>query len=598
MADVQINRYNVITFPDNPLIPDIIEGIVEGSLGLNEMLFSGPINYGEVNANKFEASIYNLPDVAGEKIQVYQMDDEVQKYLFTGYVDSCKLNEYAYSRDIVAYDILYRASGIEYDIATWWSIYWSDKTESTLGRMLRAMLNYFNIPYIDVSLPFDNLRVIQYEQIQKMSLTDMLSLICTINMCTPNVNREGYVEFIFLTSPNTIDIIDQYAGGDSEFEAYESMLYNKINLYDEDDVLVASYGSGSNIYNVHDNMFLYGRTDDEYAQIVQTMFAYLCQTRFIPASIAMIISDIDINVGDILVTSKGNILVCEQEYSGILLIDQTISSYGETINKATVGYNPEYQRLGLQIKTLEDAMENKATLYLLYDNNTSYDIQERRQEEEPQIIIEIPFRLSGKCYVIFHASVIFNVETIDGEDNIYKTFEDGKVIFQFFINGLPIPDYTPTGTYQDGRYTIHLDYSWYNEITDKSLLQSLKVICTVEDCEVIIPTYRIHGYLTADKLGMAWDNTIYASDDVGIITYDTDLTNAIYDDVIVDNKPPVTFIPTERVGKLHYTNNIGRITDSMSLDDTVMIFDVITNLSLLTYTATISNNTFIKFWRD
>jgi hypothetical protein len=586
MADITLNRYNVITFPDNENIDDIVEGIVDGSLNLSEILFSGAIKYGEINFNKFEASVFNLPDVAGEKIQVYQMDNDTKKYLFTGYVDSCKLNEYAYYRDIVAYDTLYTYSGADYDIALWWSAYWEDKTSAKLGDVLRSMLTYFSVPYINVELPLDNYEIGQYSQIQKMSLTDMLQLICTLNMCMPNTNREGYIEFIFLNNPDTTNIIDTYAGGESEFESYTAMLYNKIEIYNENDELIGYYGNGDNAFEIRNNILIYGKSEEDCNTLAEIMYSYLCTTQFIPANIDMIVSNLDIHIGDIVVTSKGNHIVCEQEYYGTLLIDQRLTSRGESINKSQVGYNPEYQRLGLQIELLSKAFENQLMLYLLYDNENAYAIT------DVETIIDIPFKTSSECYVVFHASVIFNVETSSGEINNVMHFNDGSVQFRFVVNDTYIMDYTPKVTYQDGTYTIHLDYSWYDENNDESINQSFKVVCSIEDCTVTIPTYRIHGYLTADKLfiGSAWDGRLYANDEFGLLGYA--MNELIRDEANVTTQLPIPATPSDRVGLLGYIDSTGITSDGVA-SMLGMIFTTVVNLSLLTYTATISNNTFI-----
>lgn len=589
MTDVTLNRYNVITFPDNDTIDDIVEGIVDGSLNLDEMLFSGSVNYGEINANKFEASIYNLPDVVGEKIQVYQMDNGVKKYLFTGYVDSCKLDEYAYYRNIIAYDLFYKCSGKDYDISEWWSNYWSSRTSDKIGNVMRAMLNYFNIPYININLPLDNyLEIKQSFQIQQMSVVDMLQLMCALNMCVPNVNRQGYVEFILLNNPNTINIVDNYAGGDSEFEAYSSTLYDAIKIYNENGELVGSYGNGTNVYEIRDNMLVYDKMAGECDSIAEIMYPYLCQSNYIPASIEMIVSNFDVHVGDIVHTSKGNHLVCEQEYHGTLLIDQSIKSNGESLSKSQYGYSPEYQRLGTQIASLSDAFNNRVAIYLIFDNEDAYEVSNSNNEET---IISIDFNTNKKAFIVFHTSVIFTLETNSSEIENIMNFDDGDVSFQFYINNEPVIDYVPKVTYQDGTYTIHLDYSYYNQITDETQDQTFQVVCRVNNCTVIIPTYRIHGYLTSDGLyvNSGWDGRINVLDEIEYL--ELNLPIDMTDSVEITTRNEMFNVINQNVNMLSFNNIIPSVQDTIG-NIMGMVYTTIVNISLLTYTATITNNTF------
>lgn len=597
MANIILDRQTVITFPEDN-IDDITTGIVDGSLLLSEVLFTDKIEYGEVNVNRFEASVYGLSDVAGKKIQVYQMVGNVQNYLFTGYVDSCKLDEFGYYRNIVAYDILYKASGTDYDIANWWSTYWSTRTKDTLGNLWRAMLTAFNISYVNVSLPLDNTEFSPKEQVQRMSLADTLSLLCQINMCVPNVTREGEIEFLFFRIPDyTRSISGDYNTRESTFESYTSSLYNRIEIYNVNGELGGYYGEGNNAYVVKDNMFIYGIIHDEYSDpqydysnIAYIMSMYLCNITYIPASINMIVSDATLKLGDVITTTKGTCVICEQEYSGPLLIEQTIISKGESSVKSNIGYNSETNRLNLQIGQLSEAFQNKIAMYLLFDNEDAYAINST--DTESTEIINIPFLTNKKCYMIFHADVISNIITDSVEIENVMNFNDGKVLFEFYINGEKVVDFCPESTYQDGIHTMPLSYSWYNEITNSAQEQSFVVTCKADDCEVIIPIARIHGQLTGDGLYIlsGWDGRIIAEDEFENI--ELDMTPSIRDtyDVTVRNENIRTY--TQILSTISLDGIVPTITDSIG-QLLGMIFSTVVNLNLLTYTATISNNTFV-----
>jgi hypothetical protein len=86
MADIVIDRATYIEFPDNPEINVNNIKIESGSLLLEEILCDGDIVFGETNATRFEATVYNLIDVSGLKIKVYQttVDGNSRKNLFEG----------------------------------------------------------------------------------------------------------------------------------------------------------------------------------------------------------------------------------------------------------------------------------------------------------------------------------------------------------------------------------------------------------------------------------------------------------------------------------------------------------------------------------
>ena len=79
---MEFNRQTVITFPDDTDIPNITTGIVSGSLNLEEILCSKNFEFGDLNASKFEAQIYKLPDVSSKKIE-YIRQKEIIKLFFS-----------------------------------------------------------------------------------------------------------------------------------------------------------------------------------------------------------------------------------------------------------------------------------------------------------------------------------------------------------------------------------------------------------------------------------------------------------------------------------------------------------------------------------
>ena len=74
MIELNVERTTYITFPNNPEVDISNLSIKEKSLSVDEILCDGPIQFGESNATKFEVEVFNLTDVTGKKIYVYQKD--------------------------------------------------------------------------------------------------------------------------------------------------------------------------------------------------------------------------------------------------------------------------------------------------------------------------------------------------------------------------------------------------------------------------------------------------------------------------------------------------------------------------------------------
>ena len=124
MPDILLNRETVILtapsdalFPRNDLYPadDLypygevreVTNIVAGSLKLDSLLAEKSIQFGQFYATKFEVQVYNEEDLSGRYIHVYQREGNVYHDLFTGVIDSCKVDKIGTDRTIVAYDKAY-----------------------------------------------------------------------------------------------------------------------------------------------------------------------------------------------------------------------------------------------------------------------------------------------------------------------------------------------------------------------------------------------------------------------------------------------------------------------------------------------------------
>lgn len=345
------NRTTTLKFPGSQ-IADITTGIVNGSLVIREILCSDRLAFGDINSNQFQCQLYNCPNLTGKKIQVVQNDNGTNKTLFTGWVDSCKTDDLSGFKTIVAYDYFYKAR--KKKIKGWWNSFWAGETQSTLGTMWRSLLSYYNIDYINTTLLCDNLVIKKTKKLKKLKtsyLSTFLTQLCEINLCVPNMNREGTLEFkqftdYALLSANAIDIRGDYTISKSKFEDYVVAPYDKVELYDVNNKLQGSSGSGDNILSIQNNLFLYNQTDTVMTTLAELMLSNMFEISYIPANIVMKVSNLNLHLGDLLQTQKGLCLICENDLTGTLLVDQSIVSNtaterGSVGNSTALGTNPE-----------------------------------------------------------------------------------------------------------------------------------------------------------------------------------------------------------------------------------------------------------------
>ena len=299
MADIVLNRATYVEFPNNPEIDVRHISIESGSLLLEEILCEGNIVFGETNATRFEATIYNLVDVSGLKIKVYQTDNEGnnRKNLFEGYVDSCKQDKAGYYRNLVAYDALYSIGNA--NVAGWWLQFWSNRKTATLKELRESLCVWVNLVYdTSVSLHNDDFVCSKTATLSSVSFNTMLRWICEIQCTIPHIDRDGVLRFISLSNQPIIDITDEYEYGSSEFEGFVTAPIDTVELYDYDNALVATTNStgavpSKNIYTIKDNSLLFSLVDDginnSASAFVRSYLTQISQIRYTPCDINMIV---------------------------------------------------------------------------------------------------------------------------------------------------------------------------------------------------------------------------------------------------------------------------------------------------------------------
>lgn len=338
---MEFNRQTIITFPDDTDIPDITTGIVSGSLNLEEILCSKNFEFGELNASKFEAQIYKLPDVSSKKIVVYQTEGNNKIALFTGIVDSCKKDKSGYYRDIIAYDESY--SKRDTNVAEWCNDFWKTRTSSDLKTFRTELLKYMNI--VDVIKPLynDDLIISKFPELESMPFGTLLSSICQVQLCFPHINRLGTLEYITLsTDKNTAISVTEIEGNNCTFETYHTANITRVQVYSGND-LIGIAGLEGNNYNIKDNIIFDNLGKERSQELAESMLNKLSTISMVPCEVKMLYSHLDYKLGDYIYVNGVYSYIMNNTLSGIRLVEQIIKGNADEYFSQTTAFNTTVQ---------------------------------------------------------------------------------------------------------------------------------------------------------------------------------------------------------------------------------------------------------------
>jgi len=373
-------------FPSDRIYPASttrIDNIVAGSMSISEILSESTIQFGQLYASKFECKIYkdedaqDIGDLSGKYITVVQTEGNDYHIIFTGLVDSCKLDRLAFDRTIVAYDLAYKLGYI--NVADWWNNFWENKVEATIGQLRQSLLEYVNIEYIPATLVNDNVKVKKACNIKSISFCSMLKMICELGCCFPHFTRDGKLKFIVLNSQAGYNINnDEIEGENSDFEEYTSDPFTGIQFYTSGGTLRYTQGTDDCPYAISDNILIYDMEDTTYQTIGANMLDAIRMLVYRPSNVKMIISDWTYNVGDYIVTTKGFFYVFKMDFSGSQLIEQSMRAEG----------TKSQDEVGTDISTIETVMEDIVS-NIDDELNDIYDEVDEVGDEVDQLISEL-----------------------------------------------------------------------------------------------------------------------------------------------------------------------------------------------------------------
>ncbi len=323
-------------YPDDDLFPigseaREITNIVAGSLKLDEIIAEKVPQFGQLYSSKFEAKIYLEDDLSGKNIAVYQKgDDNILHGVFFGKIDSCKTDRVGTDRTIVAYDPAYEINSL--NVANWWAQFWNNRASATLKQVRDDLMNFVHISSENVTLPNDDLVVTKTVNFTSCTFQQMLKMICELNCCFPHVNRNGNMDYIILDTEETpTDLDGLYEWTNSKFEEYETDAITGVQFFDSDEQLKYTVGTTENAYPISKNIFLYDASTTTLEIVGNVILGYLEDLSYNPASIKMVISDMEMHLGTRVTAEEHTFYIFQNSLSGSQLIEQTVKADGDQV---------------------------------------------------------------------------------------------------------------------------------------------------------------------------------------------------------------------------------------------------------------------------
>jgi hypothetical protein len=591
MADIVLNRATHIEFPDNPEIDMSNAAIESGSLLLEEILCEKDIVFGETNATRFEATVYNLTDVSRLKIKVYQTDiyGNNRKNLFEGYVDSCKQDKDGYYRKLVAYDAIYSIGNA--NVAGWWFHFWSSRETATIKELRESLCDWAGIRCdTSINLYNDGFICSKTATLSSVSFNTMLSWICEIQCTIPHIDRDGILRFIVLSNSYYNDIGDLYERSSSEFEGFVTATIDTVELYDYDNNLVATTNStgavvSKNTYVIKDNALLFSLVDTlTNASATDFVLGYLAQIRrisYTPCKLNMIVSDLDLLVGDFIQAGQLTSVILQNTLSGNLLVDQEIRASGnEYLQDSSKTATAEYLSLEKKTDSIKDEIITDDLLSYSHTNKEAYTL-----ESVVTPIINVAINMPKTSNLVFLATI--NLETvstetrevrevvmIDGKEcEIVRTEKMPVIVEGFFEwNGAQILSNKPTETYsEDGKHLMNL---MFFSIGGRQAgdISTFKVFLAVKHGRVLIGENQVNATIISKGSSagnLPWDGTITIDESIKPIIVGkrkTALGNILDTATAVFNTPTESPDDVEIIGEIAVkarTIRIDGISDSV-----------------------------------
>lgn len=299
-----IHKNIVLRFPGSGVADIENDGIYKESLVLSESVSDGKsLVFGACNASKFEITIDNTPEVInGMETTAAIQIGEYEHPLFTGAIDSVKVQSDKRYKKIVAYDALYQAG--QRDVSAWYN---GLTFPLTLKAFRDSLFGYLGITQEPIVLANDAMIVEKTIQPEELPALTVMEAICEINGAFGHINGIDVFVYVLLIDkgeqvypsntifPSNILYPNSVIRESVRAVNYETCIYedytvrkmNKLQIRQEENDIGIIVGDGDNPYVVEDNFLVYGKTHEQLQPIAEAMYAVIKDISFVPCKIDM-----------------------------------------------------------------------------------------------------------------------------------------------------------------------------------------------------------------------------------------------------------------------------------------------------------------------
>lgn len=430
---IQVYNGNTLetTFTDEELYSEEIERY--NPLSTDQQLYIGSC---EASYIKFKVR-NTVPTLKGKKlvVSVKPSGNQYVEWLQLGeyYVDTDELAGDRQSREIMAYDVLYKI--INADVL---KFYREVGLPMSMKDFRDAFFDYFGVEQIATTLCNDTMPITEVEEVaEQMSGLDLLTCMLSGNGCLGVINNEGKFKYITFEDYDIINYEEDFAQGSLVYEDYLvqpiatlKFVTNKQEVY-----AGADPQTSSNIYVMEDNFLFYDKLESDLMPYVENIFDVISAIPVYRPLKAETQGNPCVEVGD-MVTFK--------------------TTSGTTIRTFVL----EKTEKGLQ--GLKDSFETLGREYFEYDLNDGNSKIRRLWNNTIELVS------TAKCYVYAHRNTqVFNIGSatnttiitipLASEDECIPVFVatvplvmsvDGEITFRYFLDDIEIN--------QDDNDTIYL----------------------------------------------------------------------------------------------------------------------------------------------
>lgn len=355
-VEVRIPAAN-ITLTNSDILAESLE-LKEAIEESDNLSFTGCI------ASSFKIECFNLVDDTLEGMWIEadivahtaDPDDEETIPLFRGYIDKVTNTTHEeFTTEIRAYDALYKICNA--DVTSWYN---SLTFPISVKNMRNSFFTRVGVIQVDDYLPNDSMTVNKTIEDKTISGAKIIKAICQINGRYGRINRAGRFEYVHLVEgtealypredlfpaddvfpadENAQDQILKAFYTRIEFENYQVAPITKVQLVNKEGQIVASSGSGSNVFTVESNPLIWDKTQAQLNSVALNLFNTVKGLWYVPSEVSSVGLPY-VECGDfVLMTARRSIVrayVLSRLLKGIQALTDDYSAPGDKLQPAYV----------------------------------------------------------------------------------------------------------------------------------------------------------------------------------------------------------------------------------------------------------------------